>query len=386
MNTKKKKVLSIFGTRPEAIKMAPLVNALQGTEQIICKVAVTAQHREMLDQVLQLFAIQPDYDLQIMRPGQNLYDITSRALLGLKEVLEQEEPDMVLVHGDTSTTFVGALAAYYQQIPIGHVEAGLRSGDKYSPFPEEMNRRLAGSLADVHFSPTETAAANLLREGHRQEGIFITGNTVIDALLTTVKSDYSFTDQELQKIDFTNKRVILVTTHRRENLGEPMRQMYLAMGDLVREFDDLVLVFPVHKNPAVREVVREVLGDLDRVILVEPLDYEPFANLMQRSYLVLTDSGGLQEEAPALGKPVLVLRDNTERPEAVLAGTVKLVGTERDNIYQAAKLLLTDKEAYGRMAQAVNPYGDGQASQRIIDALFYYWGWRKDKPQPFTAG
>ncbi|MFY9175192.1 MAG: UDP-N-acetylglucosamine 2-epimerase (non-hydrolyzing) [Peptococcia bacterium] len=386
MNTKKKKVLSIFGTRPEAIKMAPLVNALQGTEQIICKVAVTAQHREMLDQVLQLFAIQPDYDLQIMRPGQNLYDITSRALLGLKEVLEQEKPDMVLVHGDTSTTFVGALAAYYQQIPIGHVEAGLRSGDKYSPFPEEMNRRLAGSLADVHFSPTETAAANLLREGHRQEGIFITGNTVIDALLTTVKSDYSFTDQELQKIDFTNKRVILVTTHRRENLGEPMRQMYLAMGDLVREFDDLVLVFPVHKNPAVREVVREVLGDLDRVILVEPLDYEPFANLMQRSYLVLTDSGGLQEEAPALGKPVLVLRDNTERPEAVLAGTVKLVGTERDNIYQAAKLLLTDKEAYGRMAQAVNPYGDGQASQRIIDALFYYWGWRKDKPQPFTAG
>lgn len=386
MNTKKKKVLSIFGTRPEAIKMAPLVNALQGTEQIICKVAVTAQHREMLDQVLQLFAIQPDYDLQIMRPGQNLYDITSRALLGLKGVLEQEKPDMVLVHGDTSTTFVGALAAYYQQIPIGHVEAGLRSGDKYSPFPEEMNRRLAGSLADVHFSPTETAAANLLREGHRQEGIFITGNTVIDALLTTVKSDYSFTDQELQKIDFTNKRVILVTTHRRENLGEPMRQMYLAMGDLVREFDDLVLVFPVHKNPAVREVVREVLGDLDRVILVEPLDYEPFANLMQRSYLVLTDSGGLQEEAPALGKPVLVLRDNTERPEAVLAGTVKLVGTERDNIYQAAKLLLTDKEAYGRMAQAVNPYGDGQASQRIIDALFYYWGWRKDKPQPFTAG
>lgn len=386
MNTKKKKVLSIFGTRPEAIKMAPLVNALQGTEQIICKVAVTAQHREMLDQVLQLFAIQPDYDLQIMRPGQNLYDITSRALLGLKEVLEQEKPDMVLVHGDTSTTFVGALAAYYQQIPIGHVEAGLRSGDKYSPFPEEMNRRLAGSLADVHFSPTETAAANLLREGHRKEGIFITGNTVIDALLTTVKSDYSFTDQELQKIDFTNKRVILVTTHRRENLGEPMRQMYLAMGDLVREFDDLVLVFPVHKNPAVREVVREVLGDLDRVILVEPLDYEPFANLMQRSYLVLTDSGGLQEEAPALGKPVLVLRDNTERPEAVLAGTVKLVGTERDNIYQAAKLLLTDKEAYGRMAQAVNPYGDGQASQRIIDALFYYWGWRKDKPQPFTAG
>lgn len=365
--------------------MAPLVKALQKNEEIDCKVAVTAQHREMLDQVLQLFAIKPDYDLHIMQAGQTLYDITSRALLGLKEVLEEEKPDMVLVHGDTSTTFVGALAAYYQQIPVGHVEAGLRSGDKYSPFPEEMNRRLTGSIADIHFSPTSTAADNLLQEGHNQKQIYITGNTVIDALLTTVKTEYSFAEPELQQLDFNGKRVILVTTHRRENLGEPMRQMYLAMRDIVQEFADVVLVFPVHKNPAVRQVVNEVLGGLERVVLVEPLDYEPFANLMQRSYLVLTDSGGLQEEAPALGKPVLVLRENTERPEAVSAGTVKLVGTERDNIYQSTKQLLTNGEAYRKMAQAVNPYGDGQASQRIIEALAHYWGWQKDTPQPFAA-
>lgn len=382
----KKKVLTIFGTRPEAIKMAPLVKALQTEKGVNCKVAVTAQHREMLDQVLQLFAIKPDYDLHIMQAGQTLYDITSRALLGLKEVLELEKPDIVLVHGDTSTTFVGALAAYYQQIPVGHVEAGLRSGDKYSPFPEEMNRRLAGSIADIHFSPTDNARDNLLREGYDEQSIYVTGNTVIDALLTTVKPEYSFIEPELQRLDFTEKRVILVTTHRRENLGEPMRQMYLAMRDIVTEFADVVLVFPVHKNPAVRKVVDEVLGGLERVILVEPLDYEPFANLMQRSYLVLTDSGGLQEEAPALGKPVLVLRENTERPEAVSAGTVKLVGTKREDIYQTTRLLLTDDDVYRNMAQAVNPYGDGQASRRIIDALAHYWGWTKERPQPFTRG
>lgn len=383
--TEKKKVLTVFGTRPEAIKMAPLVKALQEDERINCKVAVTAQHREMLDQVLQLFAIRPDHDLQIMQAGQTLYDITNRALAGLKEVLEQEKPDIVLVHGDTTTTFVGALAAYYQQIAVGHVEAGLRSGDKYSPFPEEMNRRLAGSIADIHFAPTDIAASNLLREGHKPETIYITGNTVIDALLKTVQADYPFQDSELKKLDFVKQRVILVTTHRRENLGEPMRQMYLAMRDIVTEFPDVVLVFPVHKNPAVRAVVNDVLGGLERVVLVEPLDYEPFANLMNKAYLVLTDSGGLQEEAPALGKPVLVLRENTERPEAVTAGTVELVGTRREKVYSMTKLLLTDNTAYQRMAHAVNPYGDGQASLRIIEALYHYWGWRQDKPVPFTV-
>jgi len=376
-----KKVLTVFGTRPEAIKMAPLVKALQGDPGITCRVAVTAQHREMLDQVLQLFAISPDHDLQIMQAGQTLYDITNRALLGLKEVMELERPDIVLVHGDTTTTFVGALAAYYQQIPVGHVEAGLRSGDKYSPFPEEMNRRLAGSIADIHFAPTDTAANNLLREGQQLKDIYITGNTVIDALLQTVQSNYSFQEAELKQLDFAKQRVVLVTTHRRENLGEPMRQMYLAMRDIVTEFPDVVLVFPVHKNPAVRKVVNDVLGGLERVVLVEPLDYEPFANLMNKSYLVLTDSGGLQEEAPALGKPVLVLRENTERPEAVDAGTVDLVGIERDKIYSRTKLLLADNVAYQQMAHAINPYGDGQASRRIIEALHHYWGWTEDRPR-----
>jgi len=376
-----KKVLTVFGTRPEAIKMAPLVKALQGDPGITCRVAVTAQHREMLDQVLQLFAISPDHDLQIMQAGQTLYDITNRALLGLKEVMELERPDIVLVHGDTTTTFVGALAAYYQQIPVGHVEAGLRSGDKYSPFPEEMNRRLAGSIADIHFAPTDTAANNLLREGQQLKDIYITGNTVIDALLQTVQSNYSFQEAELKQLDFAKQRVVLVTTHRRENLGEPMRQMYLAMRDIVTEFPDVVLVFPVHKNPAVRKVVNDVLGGLERVVLVEPLDYEPFANLMNKSYLVLTDSGGLQEEAPALGKPVLVLRENTERPEAVDAGTVDLVGIERDKIYSRTKLLLADNVAYQQMAHAVNPYGDGRASRRIVEALHHYWGWTEDRPR-----
>jgi len=383
--TNKKKVLTIFGTRPEAIKMAPLVKALQADPGVECKVAVTAQHREMLDQVLQLFAISPDYDLHIMQAGQTLYDITTKALSGLQDVLLREKPDLVLVHGDTTTTFAGALAAYYQQIPVGHVEAGLRSGDKYSPFPEEMNRRLTGSLADIHFAPTETAAQNLQREGQRTETIYITGNTVIDALLATVRLDYTFQEPQLQKLQADGQRVILVTTHRRENLGEPMRQMYLAMRDIVREFPDVVLVFPVHKNPAVRKVVDEVLGGQERVILVEPLDYEPFANLMQRSHLVLTDSGGLQEEAPALGKPVLVLRENTERPEAVIAGTVQLVGTQREKVYSTTKRLLTDHNAYQRMAQAVNPYGDGKASLRICQALHHYWGWQKDRPEPFGA-
>lgn len=380
---KKKNVLTIFGTRPEAIKMAPLVLALRNDPRINCRVAVTAQHREMLDQVLELFGIVPDYDLDIMRAGQTLHDITSRALLGLRDVLWKDKPDIVLVHGDTTTTFVGALAAYYQQIEVGHVEAGLRSGDKYSPYPEEMNRRLTGMLGDLHFSPTMSSRENLLREGREEEKIFVTGNTVIDALLKAVQDDYIFQEESLNRLDFDRKRIVVVTTHRRENLGEAMRQMYLAMKDIVREFPDVQLVFPVHKNPAVRKVASEVLGDSERVSLVEPLDYEPFANLMSKSYLILTDSGGLQEEAPALGKPVLVLRENTERPEAVEAGTVKLVGTKREDVYRATHELLRDESKYLAMAQAVNPYGDGHASERIVQALYHHWGWREDKPLPF---
>ncbi|MGI6145090.1 MAG: UDP-N-acetylglucosamine 2-epimerase (non-hydrolyzing) [Clostridia bacterium] len=381
-----RKIITIFGTRPEAIKMAPLVQILQDDPQIDCKVAVTAQHREMLDQVLNLFQIIPDYDLDIMRAGQSLFEITSRALLGLQQILLKEKPDLVLVHGDTSTTFVGALAAYYQQIPVGHVEAGLRSGNKYAPFPEEINRRLTGVLGDLHFAPTKTAAENLLREGHDPENIFITGNTVIDALLNTVKKNYRFPSATLNSIDFQTRRVLVLTTHRRENLGEPMQHIYLAIKELVQEFPDIMVVFPVHKNPAVRQVAQKFLGDLERVKLIEPLDYEPFANLMNKAYLVLTDSGGLQEEAPSLGKPVLVLRDNTERPEAVAAGTVKLVGTDKERIYQETKQLLTDNNAYNRMAHAVNPYGDGQASRRIREALHYFWGWQKEKPEYYCGG
>jgi len=376
-----RKVITIFGTRPEAIKMAPLVKILQSDSQIDCKVAVTAQHREMLDQVLNLFQIIPDYDLDIMRPGQTLFEITSRALLGLQNILLKEKPDLVLVHGDTSTTFVGALAAYYCKIPVGHVEAGLRTCNKYSPFPEEINRRLTGVLGDLHFAPTKTAADNLLREGHDPQEIFITGNTVIDALLHTVKKDYRFRSSILNKLDFQAQRVLVLTTHRRENWGEPMQQIYAAVRALVQEFSDTVVVFPVHKNPTVRQAAKKALGDLERVKLIEPLDYEPFANLLNKAYLVLTDSGGLQEEAPSLGKPVLVLRDNTERPEAVTAGTVKLVGTNRERIYQEAKGLLTDKKAYDKMAHAVNPYGDGQASRRILEALHYFWGWQKERPE-----
>lgn len=379
----KRKVLTVFGTRPEAIKMAPLVQALKKDSDMECIVAVTAQHREMLDQVLDLFAIEPDYDLDIMQAGQTLYDITNRALTGLKEVLLKAKPDIVLVHGDTTTTFVGSLAAYYQQILAGHVEAGLRSGNIYSPFPEEMNRRLTGTICGVHFAPTKTAKDNLLKEGVSEENIYVTGNTVIDALLNTVKEDYCFQDELLNELDFENHRVLVVTTHRRENLGEPMRQVYMALKDIVQEFPDVVIVFPVHKNPAVRKVVNEVLGDCPRVVLIEPLDYGPFANLMNKAHLILTDSGGLQEEAPSLGKPVLVLRENTERPEAVEAGTVRLVGTGRDSVYDSTRQLLTDTASYVGMAQAVNPYGDGKASERIVKALRHYWGMDEERPLAF---
>lgn len=363
------KVMTIFGTRPEAIKMAPVVKALEAAPDMESIVTVTAQHRDMLDQVLHVFKITPDYDLNIMSQGQTLYDVTTRALMGLKDVLEQAQPDVVLVHGDTTTTFAGALAAFYQEIPVGHVEAGLRTGNIYSPFPEEMNRKLTGSLATYHFAPTAGSEQNLLKENVDKEHIYVTGNTVIDALQMTVQDGYHFEDDDLNTLDYEEKRIVLVTTHRRENLGEPMRHVYRAIRQLVDDFDDIQVVFPVHKNPKVRQVVQEELGHVDRVSLINPLDYEPFANLMARSYLVLTDSGGIQEEAPSLGKPVLVLRNTTERPEAVVAGTVHLVGTDRERVYKEAYTLLADEKAYKQMSNAVNPYGDGKATQRILQAL-----------------
>ncbi len=383
---KKIKVMTVFGTRPEAIKMAPIVLELaRHPEEITPIVAVTAQHRDMLDQVLHLFDIRPDYDLDIMAAGQTLFDITSRAMLGLDKVLTEAKPDIVLVHGDTTTTFAGALAAYYHQTTVGHVEAGLRTHNKFSPFPEEMNRKLTGSLADLHFAPTSTAQQNLLTEAIAPENIFVTGNTVIDALHQTVREDFAFEDELLRRIDYKNKRIVLVTTHRRENLGEPMRHVYKALRRLTEEFADVEVVFPVHKNPKVREVVREELGGLSKVHLIDPLDYEPFANLMHRSYLILTDSGGVQEEAPALGKPVLVLRDTTERPEAVTAGTVKLIGTDCERVYAEARQLLTDKKEYSRMAESCNPYGDGKASGRIIQAILYHYGRAAARPDEFKA-
>jgi len=383
---KKIKVMTVFGTRPEAIKMAPIVLELaKHSDMITPVVAVTAQHRDMLDQVLHLFQIKPNYDLDIMAAGQTLFDITTRAMMGLDKVLTEEKPDIVLVHGDTTTTFAGALAAYYHQTAVGHVEAGLRTHNKYSPFPEEMNRKLTASLTDLHFAPTTTARENLLAESIDDKAIFVTGNTVIDALHKTVRDDFVFKNELLRNIDYKNKRIILVTTHRRENLGEPMRHVYKALKKLTEEFDDVEVVFPVHKNPKVREVVNEELGGLDKVHLIDPLNYEPFANLMHRSYLILTDSGGVQEEAPALGKPVLVLRDTTERPEAVTAGTVKLIGTDRQRVYEEAKQLLTDKKGYESMSTACNPYGDGQAARRIIQAILYHYGLTNEKPDRFKA-
>ena len=373
---KKIKLMTVFGTRPEAIKMCPLVLEMQKYPDFIEPiVAVTAQHREMLDQVLQLFAIKPDYELNIMTAGQTLYDVTGRALAGLKDVLAEAPPDMGLVHGDTTTTFVGALASFYAQIPVGHVEAGLRTGNKFSPYPEEMNRKLTGAIADIHFAPTSTSKNNLLKENIDPAAIVVTGNTVIDALQTTVKADYRFTDSGLQKALAGGKRLILVTTHRRENLGEPMRHVYQALRKVLENHPDVEAIFPVHKNPKVREIVDEELGKLAQVHLIEPLDYEPFANLMAKVDIVLTDSGGIQEEAPALGKPVLVLRDTTERPEAVDAGTVKLVGTAYDDVLRETSLLLDDSKYYQSMAEAANPYGDGRACERIIRKILHENGY-----------
>lgn len=381
------KVITVFGTRPEAIKMAPLVEKLQACrDEIDCKVAVTAQHREMLDQVLALFKITPAHDLNIMRQGQNLFDITGRALSGLQQVFLKEKPDLVLVHGDTTTTFVAALAAFYLHIPVGHVEAGLRTRNKFSPFPEETNRHLTGVLADLNFAPTSAARQNLLDEGVSDSTIFVTGNTVIDALLTTVCPGYRFDNPVLSRIDYVNRRILLVTTHRRENLGEPMREIYQALREVVRDYPDVEVVFPVHKNPAVRSVVDDELGGLKRVHLIEPMDYEPFINLISRSYLVLSDSGGIQEEAPSLGKPVLVLRNTTERPEAVDAGTVRLIGTGRETVALETRRLLDNEAFYERMANAVNPYGDGRASERIVRAIRFKFGFSGERPGEFTPG
>lgn len=377
-----KKVMTIFGTRPEAIKMAPLVKELEarpGLESICC---VTAQHREMLDSVLEIFGIEPQFDLNIMEPGQTLSTITSKCLLGMEGVLAQAKPDLILVHGDTSTTFAGALAAFYHQIPVGHVEAGLRTGDKYSPFPEEINRTMVGHIADLHFCPTASNRENLRGEGITS-GVCITGNTVIDALKTTVEEDHRFTVELLNRLDYENKKIILVTCHRRENYGEPMARIMTALRRVADAYQNVELVYPVHLSPVVRRAAEQYLSGHERIHLIDPLDVEEMHNLMARCYLVMTDSGGLQEEAPALGKPVLVLRRETERPEAVAAGTVKLAGTETGQIFQMAAELIECPGAYADMAHAVNPYGDGHACRRIVDSIEHYFGLRAAPPEEF---
>ena len=364
------KVMTVFGTRPEAIKMAPLVKELEKRKEIESIVCVTAQHREMLDQVLETFKIKPDYDLNIMKQGQTLGEVTTRALNGLESVIKEVKPDLVLVHGDTTTTFAGALAAFYNQIAIGHVEAGLRTYDKYSPYPEEMNRQMVSCMSDLNFAPTKLSAENLIREGRKKESIFITGNTAIDAMATTVDNNYRH-----EVLDWVgDNRMILLTAHRRENLGDPMRHIFRAINKIVNEFDDSKVVYPIHKNPKVREVADEIFGDNDRIRLIEPLEVFDFHNFINKSYIILTDSGGIQEEAPSLGKPVLVLRDTTERPEGIDAGTLKLVGTDEETIYSETKKLLTDQTEYKSMSHASNPYGDGHASERIADAIIEYFG------------
>ncbi len=363
------KVLTIFGTRPEAIKLAPVIQALEKhhiTDQVVC---VTGQHREMLDQMLSLFAIKPDHDLRVMTESQSLEQISSRVLLGLEDVLEQTKPDLVLVEGDTTTVLMGALAAFYKKIPVGHIEAGLRTDNKYNPFPEEMNRRLTAQLADLHFAPTQQAKQNLLAEGVKPDKIFVTGNTVIDALLWVLEQKRPFESQALKALKTEGRRVILVTTHRRENLGEGMEAIFSAIKRLAGEFSDLLFVFPVHLNPAIQKHATDTFKDVANVVLTEPLGYSDLAKVMQMSYLVMTDSGGIQEEAPALGKPVLVLRDTTERPEGVEAGTAKLAGTAADKIYEYAKELITDSAAYEKMAKAINPYGDGTAAKQIVEII-----------------
>ena len=360
-----KKVMLVFGTRPEAIKMCPLVNELKSRSSIDVKVCVTGQHRQMLDSVLNTFNVVPDYDLSIMKDKQTLFDITINILSGIKEVLEKEKPDIVLVHGDTSTTFVTSLACFYLQIPVGHVEAGLRTYNIYSPYPEEFNRQAVGIISKYNFAPTEKSKQNLLNEGKNSESIFVTGNTAIDALKTTVREDYTN-----EHIDWAkDSRLILITAHRRENLGEPMHSMFRAIRRIIDETPDVKAIYPIHMNPVVRQAADEELGSCDRIRIIEPLDVLDFHNFMARSFLIITDSGGIQEEAPSLGKPVLVMRDTTERPEGIAAGTLKLVGTDENVIYEAFRKLLTDKDEYESMSKASNPYGDGFACKRIADIL-----------------
>jgi len=379
----KLRIMSVFGTRPEAIKMCPLVQELASRPEIESLCCVTAQHRQMLDSVLEVFEMKPDYDLDIMTPRQTLSTITSKCLLGMDEAIDVLKPDMILVHGDTSTTFAGALSAFYHQVKVGHVEAGLRTYDKYSPFPEEMNRKMVSAIADLYFCPTVNNRENLIREGIT-EGLFVTGNTVIDALKTTVREDYVFGTEALNRLPYDEKKIILVTCHRRENYGAPMKNIMLALRQIAEENPDVELVYPVHLSPVVREAVDQYLRGAPRVHLIDPLPADEMHNLMARCYMVMTDSGGLQEEAPALGKPVLVLRRETERPEAVEAGTVKLAGVVQDDIVTMATRLIRDKEAYARMAHAVNPYGDGNACSRIVDAILWYYG-RGEKPADYQA-
>lgn len=360
-----KKILSVFGTRPEAIKMAPVVKELESREGIKSVVCVTAQHRDMLDQVLEVFKITPDYDLNIMKPGQTLTHVTAEVLKGIEDVIIKERPECVLVHGDTTTSMAAALAAFYQQTKVGHVEAGLRTYDKYSPFPEEMNRQIIDCIADYLFAPTELSKKNLEKDINQGQKIFVTGNTAIDALKATVREDYN--DENL--VWAKGSRLILVTAHRRENLGEPMRRIFKAIRRLTEDFEDVKVVYPVHLNPKVQMVAKEILGDTDRIRLIKPLDVLDFHNFMERAYIIMSDSGGIQEEAPSLGKPVLVLRDTTERPEGIDAGTLKLVGTDEDMVYNEAKKLLEDEKEYKKMSEAKNPYGDGLASKYIVDAL-----------------
>ncbi len=362
--------MSIFGTRPEAIKMAPLVKELERRKEIESIVCVTAQHREMLDQVLETFKIKPDYDLNIMKQCQTLADVTTRALMGLEDVIKECKPDIVLVHGDTTTTFAGALAAFYNQVVIGHVEAGLRTNDKYSPYPEEMNRQMVDCMTDMYFAPTDISKENLLKENIDESKIYVTGNTAIDAMSTTVNENYTHPELEWIK---EGERMILLTAHRRENLGDPMRHIFKGIKRVLDEFKDVKVIYPIHKNPKVREVANEVFGDCDRVKMIEPLEVFDFHNFQNKSYIILTDSGGIQEEAPSLGKPVLVLRDTTERPEGIKAGTLKLVGTDENIIYEETKKLLIDKKEYEKMSKASNPYGDGHASERIVDAIINFY-------------
>ncbi|MES3704237.1 UDP-N-acetylglucosamine 2-epimerase (non-hydrolyzing) [Staphylococcus arlettae] len=375
-----KKIMTVFGTRPEAVKMAPLVKALQESNALEPVVVVSAQHREMLDGVLDTFNIQPDYDLDIMTQGQTLSQITSKVLMKLESVIQEEQPDMILVHGDTMTTFAGSLAAFYNQVPIGHVEAGLRTWDKYAPFPEEMNRQMVGVMADLNFAPTFNAAQNLLDENKSEESIVVTGNTAIDAMKTTIKTHY---DSVILK-RHPGKRIVLLTAHRRENIGEPMERIFQAVRNIVETYSDVVVVYPMHKNPKVRAIANQYLSGHDRIELIEPLGVTDFHNFANQSYIILTNSGGIQEEAPSLGKPVLVLRDATERPEGVAAGTLKIVGTSTATIEQATKELLDNQQSYEAMSEANNPYGDGQASSRICEHIKHYFGIIDEKPNSFV--